>query len=120
MAQQPEHRRALRFPVPPALGDRGGVLQRIRLLDLSAEGAQIEHISPLPDRHLYYFNLPGALRGGRLQGAVIWSVTAGRREVAAGKSVACYRSGLLFQMLTPQQQRRLAAALGILKATQEG
>jgi len=90
----------------------------MRLLDLGFGGACIEHIHPLPDWHLYYLDVPPALGGARLQGEVVWSQGAGRTEVAEGKSVVCYRSGLRFTLLSAQQQAGLAAALEILKAAQ--
>ena len=120
MAQQPERRRSARLPVPAQLSGRGiGELQ-VCLLNLSPEGARIEHLRPLPDRALCFLDLPPALGGTSLQGEVVWSQITEYRPGPEGTSVLYFQSGLHFLMLTSEQEAQLAEALRILKAAQEG
>ncbi len=120
MARIPERRRDIRLPIPAQVSGRGiGELQ-VRLLDLSPRGVRIEHLRPLPNRALCFLDLPLALGGTSLQGEVIWSHLTEYRPGSEGISVVCFQSGLRFLMLTGEQEARLAEALRILKAAQEG
>jgi hypothetical protein len=117
MGRISERRHVARLLVPaPLAGPRRG-LHRVRLLDLSPEGARIEHVRQFPDWSICFLDLPGALGGTRLQGQVIWSQVAGRTTLAEGKRVICYKSGVRFNELTREQDAGLAAALNILKTT---
>jgi len=117
MAMTPE-RHVARLLVPAQLaGPRRG-LHQVRLLDLSSQGARIEHFRPLPEWTPYFLDLPRALGGVRLQGEVLWSRRGGRKRIV-GKRLVSYQSGLTFRWLTPKQRAGLAAALEILKAAQE-
>jgi len=117
MAMTPE-RRVARLIVPAQLaGPRRG-LHQVRLLDLSAQGARIEHFRPLSDWALYLLELPRALGGVRLQGEVLWCRKGGRKSVA-GKRLVSYQSGLAFRWLRPKQRAGLTAALEILQASQQ-
>ena len=119
MAKQSERRLVARLPIPSRFSGPGLEQQAVRLLDLSREGARIEHVHPVPDRKLCDLTLPPALGGVRLHGEVIWSHIAGYKPVVEGKSGLVYQSGLTFRWLTPKQRAGLAAALEILKAAQE-
>ena len=120
MARIPERRHVERLPVPAQLaGPRRG-LHQVRLLDLSPEGARVEHVHPFPDRRLCFLDLPPALGGGSLQGEVVWSQEGGRKEVAEGDWVVSFESGLRFTVLTVGQQASLTAALDIVKETPKG
>ena len=92
----------------------------MHLLDLSPEGARIEHIRPLADWNLCFLDLPWALGGVRLQGKVVWSQEGESKPAADGKRLVHYQSGLTFRLLTPEQRAGLTAALEILRAAQEG
>ena len=117
MAMTPE-RRVARLLVPAQIaGPRRG-LHQVRLLDLSSQGACIEHFRPLSDWTMYFLELPRALGGVRLQGEVLWCRKGGRRSVM-GKRLVSYQSGLTFRWLTPKQRAGLTAALEILQATQK-
>jgi len=120
MARIPERRHVARLPVPAQLSGRGMGQLQVLLLDLSPDGARIEHTRPLPDRTLCFVDLPPALGGIKLQGQAIWTQVVGRQEVAEGKWEVTFQSGLRFTMLTPAQQAGLAEALRILTAAQEG
>jgi hypothetical protein len=89
-------------------------------VDLSPQGARIEHFRPLPTWTPYFLDLPRALGGIRLQGEVLWSRRGGRKRVVAGKRLVYYQSGLTFRWLTTEQRAGLAAALEILTAAQQG
>jgi hypothetical protein len=120
MPQHAERRHVARLSIPahlsgPAVDEHG-----VRLLDLSPQGARIEHVRRLPDWSICFLDLPRALGGLRLQGQVIWSQVAGRKTLADGRRVIYYRSGLRFSELTREQDAGLIAALNILKTAQAG
>jgi len=119
MTTPADRRRVARLPIPLQLKSRGLEHEVVRLVDLSPEGACIEHDRPLPNWDLCFVVLPPALGGLRLQGEVVWSRVAGRKPEGGGKGAAYYQSGLSFSDLTPAQQDGLAAALQGLKAAQE-
>ena len=120
MASIPERRHVARLPVPAQLSGRGMGELQVRLLDLSPDGARIEHVRPLPDRVLCFLDLLPALGGTRLQAEAVWSHITGYRPGTEGKSVVTFQSGLRFTLLTPAQRAGLAEALRILTAGQEG
>jgi len=119
MATTPERRRVVRLTIPSQVGDPGLERHQVHLLDLSPEGVRVEHVHPFPEGHLCFLDLPPALGGLRLQGQVVWSREAGRKEVAEGEWVVFFQSGVRFTTLSPWQQERLTAALDILKAAQK-
>jgi hypothetical protein len=118
MILPPDRRRVARLPIPLQFKSRGLEDEAVRLIDLSPEGACLEHDRPLPDWDCCLVVLPPALGGLHLQGEVVWSRVAGRRPGGAGRGPAYYQSGLSFSALTPAQQDGLAAALQRLKAAQ--
>ncbi len=120
MAEQPERRRSVRLPVPAQLSGRGLGRLLVRLLDLSPEGIRIEHTRPLPDRGVFFLDLPPTLGGSYLQGEPVWTQVVERQQRADGQWEVIHHSGLRFTLLTPGQQERLAAALEILRAAQKG
>ncbi len=119
MATQPERRRVPRLPIPSRFSGPGRKEEPVRLLDLSREGARIEHTHSLPDWQLCYLTLPPALGGTRLQGEVVWSQMLRRKRGPKGLGQIYHQSGLTFILLTPAQQDALAAALKRLHAAQE-
>jgi hypothetical protein len=119
MTTRRERRHVARLIVPAQLGDPRLGFQQVRLVDLSLEGARIEHFRPLPKWTLYFLDLPRALGGTQLQGEVVWSSMGGRKAVAAGKRLVYYQSGLSFRWLTPEQRSGLTAALQVLEAARE-
>ena len=120
MAKQPERRHSVRLTVPSELWGPGLGQHQVWLLDLSLEGARVEHVHPFPDRRLCFLDLPPALGGAKLQGEVIWSQLAGRVEVAAGDWMVSFHSGIRFTLLTVGQLAGLASALDILKTSPKG
>ena len=73
MAKGVERRRSARLTIPSQFSDHGLEAQRIRLVDLSPEGARIEHRQPLQPGTPCVVDLPLALGRGRLTGRVVWS-----------------------------------------------
>ncbi len=120
MAKGVERRHSVRITIPSELRSPGLGQHQVWLLDLSPEGVRVEHVHPFSDGHLCLLDLPPALGGAGLQGTVIWSREAGRKEVGEGDWVFSFQSGIHFSGLTPGQQEQLATALEILKTTQEG
>ena len=120
MATIPERRHSVRLTIPSQLSSLGLGRHQVRLLDLSPEGVRVEHVHPFPEGHLCFLDLPPALGGAGLQGRVVWSREAGRKEMAEGDWVVSFQSGLRFTSLTVVQRERLTAALDILKAARKG
>jgi len=119
MATRPERRHVARLPVSIQLSGRGMGQLSVRLLDLSPEGARIEHVRPLADRGLCFLNLPLALGGAWLRVEAIWTQVTERQKVVEGKGGVTYQCGLQFTLLTPGQRASLTAALALLKAARE-
>ena len=119
MATRPERRRVARLPIPSRFSGPGLEEQPVRLLDLSPEGARIEHARPVPDWHMCVLTLPPALGGLRLQGEVVWSQVRGRKLGPKGARQICHQSSRTFILLTPAQQDALTAALQRLRAARE-
>ncbi len=119
MANGAERRRVARLPVPSQFNSSGLENEAVRLVDLSPEGACLEHLRPLPDWDQCRVLLPPALGGVRLQGEVVWSRVGGRRQGTNGEGRVYYQSGLRFTYLTSEQRARLVTAVEILKAARE-
>ncbi len=119
MPTERERRRVARLPIPSQFSSPGQEEEPVRLLDLSPEGARIEHLRPVPDWRLCYLTLPPALGGIRLQGEVIWSRVLRRKWSPKGLGLLYHQSGLSFLLLTPPQQDGLAAALKRLHTARE-
>jgi len=115
MAKPPERRRVARLTVPWHLTGPGAELRLVRLLDLSAEGARIEHSEHLHEDLVCYVDLPPALGRLRLTGRVVWTRLHKGEQTLEGDKHVYYQSGLAFIGVTREQQAGLAAALAILQ-----
>jgi len=91
----------------------------VRLVDLSLEGARIEHPKRLNAGLMCFIDLPPALGHGSLSGRIVWTKLHRNEQTLEGKRQHYYRSGLTWTGLTPEQQGTLAAALELLKVAQE-
>ncbi len=111
MVLDPERRHKARLTVPSSLGGFELDHRLVRLLDLSAEGARIEHTGHLPEGLRCYVELPPALGRARLPCRIVWSRRFKAAQTLEGETYAYYRSGLAFAGLTPAQQAALADAL---------
>lgn len=118
MTETPDHRRAVRLTLPWPLREPEVELRFVRLLDLSPDGARIEHLAPLRAGSSCAIDLPPALGRLRLTGRVVWSGIRGREQTLEGERRLHYQSGIDFTDLTPQQQTALAAALAKIRAAQ--
>ncbi len=116
MVETPERRRVARLIVPSHLGGVEMEPQLVRLLDLSAEGARIEHPGHLHEGLICFVALPPALGGVCLTGKVVWTRLHKGEQTFEGDKHRYYQSGLAFHGITPEQQAALEIALQILKA----
>ena len=119
MIERPERRRVARLTVPSHLGGFELELRLVRLLDLSSEGARIEHPGHLYEGAVCFVGLPPALGRVRLTGRVMWTRLHKAEQAFGGDKDLCYHSGLLFIEMTPEQQRALPAALEMLKTVHD-
>jgi hypothetical protein len=115
MATTPDRRRVARLTVPWHLTGPGAELRLARLLDLSSEGARIEHPEHLQEGLVCYVDLPPALGRLRLTGRVVWTRLHKGEQTLEGDKHLYYQSGLAFIGMTAERQTALAAALEILR-----
>lgn len=115
MIETSERRRVARLTVPSHLGGFELELRLVRLLELSSEGARIEHPEPLHEGVVCFVDLPPALGRVRLTGRVVWTRLHKGEQTFEGDTRVYYQSGLAFVGITPEQQTALAAALEILR-----
>lgn len=120
MAGMRECGRIARLAVPWHLSGTGLELRLVRLLDLSADGARIEHLEPLHEGMGCIIDLSPALRRLRLTGRVVWTGLRGGEQTLEGEQRLHYQSGLVFTGVTHEQQAALARALERLTAEGEG
>jgi hypothetical protein len=115
MAETADRRIVARITVPRHLTGPELELRLVRLLDLSPDGARIEHLEPLHEGVVCYVDLPPALGKGRLTGRVVWTRIHASEQTTKGERYSYYQSGLAFTNMTPEQQFALAHALAVLK-----
>jgi hypothetical protein len=120
MGTRRERRHRVRVTIRSLLYGLGLEEQEVRLVDLSLEGARLEHLRPVSGRQLWPLVLPEALGSVRLQGQVVWSRVAGQTLSAEGRQQLYYESGMAFRFRQPAQRAALMAALAILRAVQGG
>ena len=94
MAKQPDRRHITRLVIPSQLGSPGLEDQEVRLLDLSREGARIEHSKPLHAGLLCLVDLPPALGRGSLSGRIVWSKLQRTEHSLEGERRRYFESGL--------------------------
>ncbi len=111
MIKESRQRRVERLSVPRHCRHSGRGATAVGLLDLSPEGARIEHREPLPDWSGYPMDLPRVLGGGRVRAEVVWSRVPGHQPDVQGKLKLMYQSGLAFPHSTPEEQAALRVAL---------
>jgi PilZ domain-containing protein len=119
MADTSERRRVARLTVPLHLSGPGLELRLVRLLDLSPEGARIEHLEPLREGVVCVVDLPPALGRLRLSGRVVWTGVRGGEQTLEGERRLHYQSGLAFTGVTHDQQAVLARGMETLKAERD-
>ena len=120
MANGVERRHFARLTIPARFRDYARQIRPVRLLELSAGGARVEHRAPLYAGLLCVVDLQPALGQGSLTGRIVWTTLCRDEQPLEGERQIHYRSGLTWTGLTRGQQERLATALEILKAVQQG
>ncbi len=115
MGELPERRRVVRLSVPQHLSGPLLEIRLARLLDLSTEGARIEHPDPLREWLTCLLDLPPALGRLRLTGRVVWTQLQQSDGSAEGKPDTSYQSGLSFVRMTLEQRAALTRALETLR-----
>jgi hypothetical protein len=119
MVETPGHRRVARLSVPRRLSDPGLEIRLVRVVDLSPEGARIEHGEPLNEGLACFVDLPPDLGRIRLTGRVVWTRLHKAEQTLEGERHVYYQSGLAWTTLTSEQRSGLAAALEKLRAATE-
>jgi hypothetical protein len=117
--EPPDRRHVARLTIPSHLGGFEMELRLVRLIDLSLEGARIEHSGHLHEGLGCFVDLPPALGRLRLTGRVVWTRLHKGEQTLEGDRNLYYQSGLTFTGVTPEQQTGLEAALQILKGANE-
>ncbi len=116
MTEAPDRRRAARLGIPQHLIGSDTEFRPVQLLDLSAEGARIEHALPLPHGLVCYIELPPAIGHLRLTCVVVWSRLCKGEQTAEAARHVYYQSGLTFVGMIDEQKTALAAALEFIRA----
>ena len=111
MDETQERRRALRVRVAGRLGARARATLDVRLLDVSATGARIEHYDVLRPGSTYAFELPPALGPLTLSAKVVHSAIIGTEITPEGERLLRYQSGLAFTAMNAEQQATLTGIL---------
>jgi len=109
MAEPADRRKAPRILVAGRLGARARATVEVRILDLSASGARIEHFDLLRPGATYTFELPLALGSLILTAKVVHSAVIGTEATPEGERHLRYQSGLTFVGITAEQHAALAA-----------
>jgi hypothetical protein len=80
----------------------------VRVLNLSGDGAQIEHFDILRPTATCHLELPPPFGAVVLPARVVWCTVIGRKRRPGGESRLVARSGLRFAPLTVAQHTALA------------
>ena len=115
-SQTPDRREVAQLLVPRHLSGAGLELRSVRLLDLSATGARMEHTNLVHKGRVCDVDLPPALGRCWLKGRVVWTKLHQRTQTFEGDTRVSYQSGLAFVDITPDQREALTVALEILQA----
>ena len=111
MDETQERRRAPRIRVAGRLGARARATLDVRLLDVSATGARIEHYDVLRPGSTYAFEFPVALGPLTLSAKVVHSAIIGTEKTPEGERLLRYQSGLVFIAMNAEQQATLTGIL---------
>jgi len=111
MDETQERRRAPRIRVTGRLGARARATLDVRLLDVSATGARIEHYDVLRPGSTYGFEFPAALGSLTVSAKVVHSAVIGTETTPEGERLLRYQSGLALTSMTAEQQATLTSIL---------
>jgi hypothetical protein len=98
------------LPGQPAVRVHEG--REVRLLDLSREGARIEHLDLFRPGAAFPLELPPPFGSLTVPAKVVWCRVIGRKPRPGGESHLVSRSGLRFAQLSAAQDAALAWLLG--------
>ncbi len=111
MSDFPERRRRPRVPVTGPLPARARATVDVRVLDLSLEGARLQHGGLLRPGAPCLLELPPPVCPLPLRARVVRSKVVGVERDAAGERHLRYESALAFTNLHPDQETALTRAL---------
>lgn len=106
-----EKRAVPRMELPERYPARVRGVREARLVDLSVQGARIEHHGLLPPGSLCRLELPSLGGALALAAEVVWSTVIGAERTAQGERHLLSRTGLKFAALTVEQRTVLAESL---------
>jgi hypothetical protein len=106
-----ERRKGRRVPIPGRPGGRVRATLGVRLLDLGATGARIEHNNLLRPGFTCTLELPTTLGGLVLSVRVVRSAVVGTEKGPSGEQLLRYESGVTFAEIAPEQKKALEAVL---------
>jgi len=107
-----ERRAAPRATLPDQPAVRVREVREVRLLDLSRDGARIEHLDLFRPGTAFPLELPSPFGSLTVPAKVVWCSVIGRKSRLGGESHLVSRSGLRFAKLTAAQDAALAWLLG--------
>ena len=116
MNQDPERRRTHRVKVAGRISSRVQAIVAIRLIDLSATGARLEHSNTLRPGYRCVLEFPQNLAALVLTARVLRTVEVGGAEQDAVPLTRRYESGVVFTGVSPEQQIALEDILERLAA----
>ena len=117
MNQGPERRCTHRLRVPGRISSRVQAMVAIRLIDLSATGARLEHANMLRPGYLCLLEFPHHLAALALTARVVRTAEVGGAEQQdAVPPTRRYESGVVFTRVSPEQQIALEGVLERLAA----
>jgi len=106
-----KQRRTPRITLPGRPAARTRATETVRLLDVSLNGARIEHLNMLRPGAACTVELPPSLGVLVLSAQVVWSRVVGTEASPEGERLLRYQSGLMFPQVTAEQHTSLAQAL---------
>lgn len=109
--EQQKPRRAPRIPLPSQPMARTHATETVRLIDLSLNGARVEHLNILRPGTACSLELPASLGSLALGVQVVWSRVVGAEPSPEGDRLLRYQSGLTFPQVTAEQHTCLTRAL---------
>jgi len=112
MTDLEERRAAPRATLPDQPAVRVRESREVRLLDLSRDGARIEHLDLFRPGAVCPLELPPPFASLTLSAKVVWCSVIGRKRRPGGDFHLVSRSGLRFSKLTTAQDAALAWLLG--------
>ena len=114
MTEVLERRRVRRAAATGRITGQASATVEFRLLDLSPAGARIDHLALLRPGARCTIRLAAPSAWLMLSAQIVWTTVVGQEPISAGEQALRYHSGLMFDSLSPEQERALAALLGRL------